>query len=68
MSQGATSLQQRKLGLVALGLGYVCHFTASLVLPEWRYVSILFWFIALGGGALYCAETLKGLRAGTQGR
>ncbi len=57
------SLQQRRLGLAALAIGYFCHFAASLVLPEWRYLSIIFWFIALGGGALYFAETLKGLRA-----
>jgi hypothetical protein len=61
MSPVANSSQQRRLGLAALVVGYVCHFAASLLLPEWRYLSIIFWFIALGGGALYCAETLKGL-------
>jgi hypothetical protein len=55
-------MQRRKLGLAALLSGYVCHFAASILLPEWRYISIICWFIALGGGAVYCTETLKRLR------
>lgn len=57
--------QRRKLGLTALLLGYASHFAASLLLPDWRAVSIVCWFIALAGGAVYCAETMKRLRART---
>ncbi|MGD9600463.1 MAG: hypothetical protein AB7O21_01155 [Gammaproteobacteria bacterium] len=56
---------RRTIAFAALLIGYVSHFAASLLLPEWRYVSIMCWFLALAGGAVYCAETLKRLRART---
>jgi hypothetical protein len=53
---------RRRYGLLALSIGYVGHLVGSLMFPEWRAISIVGWFLALFGGAVYCAETLKKLR------
>ena len=55
--------RRRRLGLAVLVVGYIAHFLASLLLPTWAAVSVVCWIAALFGGALYCAETLKRLRA-----
>jgi hypothetical protein len=55
---------RRYCGLAALLFGYPCHIAASVLLPQWGIVSILLWLLALGGGALFCAETLKRIRRG----
>ena len=55
---------RRRLGLAALGLGYVSHVAASLLLPKLAFISIICWLIALGGGAVYCTETMRRVRRG----
>lgn len=64
MSAPPPPSRRRIYGLAALLFGYPCHVAASILLPQWGIVSILLWFLALGGGALFCAETLKRIRHG----
>jgi hypothetical protein len=60
-----TRRSRRRIGLAVLIVGYPAHFAASLWLPHLEFVSITCWLAALGGGALYCAETLARLRRPT---
>jgi hypothetical protein len=61
----STPESRRRLGLIVLLVGYVAHFCASLLLPKLALISIVCWFAALLGGAVFCAETLKRLRRTT---
>lgn len=54
--------RRKRIGLAILTVGYPAHFAASLLLPNLEFISIICWLAALGGGAMYCAETLTGMR------